>query len=153
MQNLQNLLSQLESKIYLHQKVNTLVSNSTVGWQIEHSLKTLFLVVAAVKSSNPKEYQWKFNRTKLFISILGKIPRGKVRAPKLVVPDENITEESLKNSLEKVKTALQEWESFDKDAFFPHPFFGKLNKKSTEWFLNLHTKHHIKIINDICKND
>lgn len=151
MENLQNLLSQLESKISLHEKTNPSVSNATVGWQIEHSLKTIFLVVDSVKNSNPKEYQWKFNRTKLIIFILGKIPRGKVRAPKLVVPNENITEESLKDSFEKVKKALQEWDSFDKNAFFPHPFFGKLNKKSTEWFLKLHTNHHLKIVNDICK--
>lgn len=150
MQNLQNLLSQLESKIFLHEKTNPLVSNSTIGWQIEHSLKTIYLVVESVKNSNPKEYKWKFNRTKLIISILGKIPRGKVRAPKLVVPDENITEESLKRSFEKVKKVLQEWESFDKSAFFLHPFFGKLNKKPTEWFLKLHTNHHLKIVNDIC---
>ena len=151
MENLQKLLSQLESKISLQEKTNPSVSNATVGWQIEHSLKTIFLVVDSVKNSNPKEYQWKFNRTKLIISILGKIPRGKVRAPKLVVPDENITEESLKDSFEKIKKALKEWDSFDKNAFFPHPFFGKLNKKSTEWFLKLHTSHHLKSVNDICR--
>ncbi|MFY7739113.1 MAG: DUF1569 domain-containing protein [Flavobacterium sp.] len=151
MQNLQKLISQLESKIPFREKTNSSVSNSNVGWQIEHSLKTIYQITLAVKNSNPQEYQWKFNKSKLFISILGFIPRGKAKAPKVVLPDENITEESLLSNLQKVKSALQEWDSFDKNAYFPHPFFGNLNKKSTEWFLNLHTNHHLKIINDICK--
>jgi hypothetical protein len=151
MQNLQNLISQLESKIPFHEKTKSSVSNSTVGWQIEHSLKTIYQITSVVKNSNPQEYRWKFNKSKLFISILGFIPRGKAKAPKVVLPDENISEESLLLSLQKVKSALQEWDSFDKNVYFPHPFFGNLNKKSTEWFLNLHTNHHLKIVNDICK--
>lgn len=150
MQKLQNLISQLETKIPFHQNTNPTVSKSTVGWQIEHSLKTIYQITSVVKNSNPQEYQRKFNKSKLFISVLGFIPRGKAKAPKVVLPDENISEESLVLSLQKVKAALQEWDSFDKNAYFPHPYFGKLNKKSTEWFLNLHTNHHLKIVNDIC---
>ncbi|MCZ8197199.1 MAG: DUF1569 domain-containing protein [Flavobacterium sp.] len=150
MQNLQNLISQLESKIPFYEKANSSISNSTVGWQIEHSLKTIYQIVLAVKNSNPQEYRWKLNKSKLFISILGFIPRGKAKAPKVVLPDENITKESLLSSLQKVKSVLQEWDSFDKNCYFPHPYFGNLNKKSTEWFLKLHTNHHLKIVNDIC---
>jgi hypothetical protein len=153
MQNLEKLLFQLESKIPFHEKTNSSVSNATVGWQIEHSLKTIYQISLAVKNSNPQEYQWKFNKSKLFISVLGFIPRGKAKAPKVVLPDENISEESLLLSLQKVKSALQEWDSFDKNTYFPHPFFGNLNKKSTMWFLKLHTNHHLKIVIDICKND
>ena len=152
MQNLQNLLYQLESKIPFYEKTNPSVSNATVGWQIEHSLKTIYQIVLAVKNSNPQEYHWKFNKSKLFISILGFIPRGKAKAPKVVQPDDTISEESLLLSLHNVKAILEEWKSFNQNAYFQHPFFGNLNKKSTEWFLNLHTKHHLKIINDICKN-
>lgn len=150
MQNLKKILLQLESKIPFYEKTNPSVSNSTVGWQIEHSLKTITQIVLAIKNSNPQEYQWKFNKSKLVITILGFIPRGKAKAPKGVLPDENISEESLVKSLQNVKAILEEWKSCDKNAYFNHPFFGNLNKKSTEWFLKLHTKHHLKIINDIC---
>ena len=151
MQKLHNLVSQLESKITFYENSNPLVSNSTIGWQIEHSLKTIYQIIQVVKNSNPEDYQWKFNKNKLLVSTIGFIPRGKAKAPKVVQPDDTISEELLLSSLQKVKSALQEWDSFDKNAHFPHPYFGKLNKKSTEWFLNLHTKHHLKIINDICK--
>jgi len=68
------------------------------------------------------------------VSTVGFIPRGKAKAPKIVVPDGNITEDSLKNSLQKVKKSLQEWESFDNNAHFPHPYFGKLNKNQPNGF-------------------
>jgi hypothetical protein len=149
MQKLKNLVSQLESKIPFYEKSNPLVSNSTIGWQIEHSLKTIYQILQVVKNSNPEDYQWEFNKNKVLISIIGFIPRGKAKAPKVVQPDDTISEELLLSSLQKVKSAFQEWNSLHKNAHFPHPYFGKLNKKSTEWFLNLHTKHHLKIINDI----
>lgn len=151
MEKLQNLLSQLESKIPFYEKSNPLVSNVTIGWQIEHSLKTIYQIIQFVKNSNPEDYQWKLNRNKLLVLIIGFIPRGKAKAPKVVQPDVTISKELLLSSLQKVKSAVQEWDSFDKNAHFPHPYFGKLNKKSTEWFLNLHTKHHLKIIDDIYK--
>lgn len=151
MKELYQLISQLESKIPFHEKTNPTVSSSTVGWQIEHSLKTIYQIALAIKNSNPQEYQWKFNKSKLFISIIGFIPRGKAKAPKVVLPDETISEKSLINSLQNVKAILEEWKSFDKNAYFKHPFFGNLNKKSTMWFLKLHTNHHLKIVNDICK--
>lgn len=151
MKELNQLISSLESKVKLHQKINASVSNSTVGWQIEHSLITIYKVVNVLKNSNPNDYKWKFNKYKLLITLLGFFPRGKAKAPKIVLPDENITEETLNNSLEKVKKALYDWDALNKNAHFPHPFFGNLNKKSTMWFLNMHTNHHLKIINDICK--
>ena len=153
MQKLNALLLELELKIPLFEKRNILVSNSTVGWQIEHSLKTIYQIIQVIKYSNPDEYRWKFNKNKLFISIIGFIPRGKAKAPKVVIPDDIITEELLYNSLQNVKNALQEWEFFNKNAHFQHPYFGKLNKKSTEWFLKLHTSHHLKIVKDICKKN
>lgn len=152
MQNLQNLISQLESKISQFETTNLAVSGGSVGWHIEHSLKTIDQIVTACKNSNPSDYQWHFNFKRfLIMSIAKKIPRGKARAPKIVRPEGDISLETLVLSMEKVKENLKNWESLDKNAHFPHPFFGVLNKKETENFLVLHTKHHLMIINDILK--
>ena len=152
MQNLQNLISQLESKISQFETSNLTVSNGSVGWHIEHSLKTIDQIVTACKNSNPANYQWHFNFKRfLIMSIAKKIPRGKARAPKIVRPEGDISIESLTLSLAKVNENLMNWESLDKNAHFPHPFFGVLNKKETENFLVLHTKHHLMIIKDILK--
>lgn len=154
MKQLNHLISQLESKITDFQTTNVAVSQSTVGWQIEHSLKTIDQIVLAMKNSEPKNYQWKFNFKRfLILNVLRKIPRGKARAPKIVRPEGKITTSLLENSFKKVKETILTWQNLDKNANFIHPFFGNLNKKATEHFLELHTKHHLKIINDILKKE
>ena len=153
MQNLDNLINQLESKITHFKTINNTVSNVSVGWQIAHSLKTIDQIVTACKNSNPSEYQWHFNFKRfLFLSIAKKFPRGKARAPKIVRPEGNINQETLTASVSKVRENLIGWKDLDKNANFPHPFFGILNKKETEKFLELHTKHHLMIITDILKS-
>ncbi len=151
MQQLQKIIDQLESSVSFYQKTNSTVSNSTVGWQIEHSIKTIYQIVKTLKNSNPELYKWKFNKNRLFISIINFIPRGKAKAPKVVLPDENITIENIKINITKVKEIIQDWENINQNSYFSHPYFGDLNKKQTEWFLVLHTNHHLKIIKDICK--
>ena len=153
MQNLDLLVSQLESKITQFETSNLTVSNGSVGWHIEHSLKTIDQIVTACKNSNPANYQWHFNFKRfLIMSIAKKIPRGKARAPKIVRPEGDINQETLAVSVSKVRENLIGWKALDKNANFPHPFFGILNKKETEKFLVLHTKHHKMIIDDILKS-
>lgn len=152
MQNLHHLINQLESKISQFETTNLLVSSGSVGWHIEHSLKTIDQIVTACRNSEPSKYQWHFNFKRfLIMSIAKKIPRGKARAPKIVRPEGDINQETLALSLSKVKENLVNWENLEKNAHFAHPFFGILNKKETEIFLVLHTKHHEMIINDILK--
>lgn len=153
MQNLHHLINQLESKISQFETTNLVVSNGSVGWHIEHSLKTIDQIVSACKNSEPSKYQWHFNFKRfLIMSIAKKIPRGKARAPKIVRPEGDINQETLALSLSKVKENLVNWENLEKNAHFPHPFFGVLNKKETENFLVLHTKHHLMIVKDILKS-
>ena len=153
MQNLQNLISQLESKITAFETTNLTVSGGSVGWHIEHSLKTIDQIVTACKNSNPSDYQWHFNFKRFLILIVAKkIPIGKAKAPKIVRPEGEINRDTLAVSVTKVRENLIGWKALDKNANFPHPFFGILNKKETEKFLVLHTKHHKMIIDDILKS-
>lgn len=152
MQELHKLLNQLESDISSFDKVNLAVSSGSVGWHIEHSLKTIDQIVTACKNSNPSNYQWRFNFNRfLILTLAKKIPRGKAKAPKIVRPEGEISLETLDMSLSKVKENLMDWKDLDKNTHFPHPFFGILNKKETANFLALHTKHHLMIIDDILK--
>lgn len=150
MQELNKLIDQLQSDIASFDKVNLAVSSGSVGWHIAHSLKTIDQIVIACKNSNPTEYQWHFNFKRfLFLSIAKKFPRGKAKAPKIVRPEGDISFESLTLSIENVIENLRNWDSLDKNVHFPHPYFGVLNKKETENFLVLHTKHHLMIIKAI----
>ena len=152
MNTINPILAILSSKINDLDRKNTNVSKSSVGWQIEHSLKTIDLIITACKKSDPSTYQWKFKLNRfLILDVLQKIPRGKAKAPKVVQPEVEITRESLRLHMEKVHQNLENWEKLDRNVYFSHPYFGNLNKKATEKFLALHTNHHLKIIDEICR--
>jgi hypothetical protein len=151
MKSLPPILANLHSKLDDFEQLNTTISKSSVGWHIAHSLKTIDLIVIACKNSNPSKYQWKFKLNRfLILDVIQKIPRGKARAPKVVQPEGEISKETLQLHLEKAQQNLENWGDLNKNCYFTHPFFCNLNKKATEKFLVLHTKHHLQIIEDIC---
>jgi len=149
MKKLNSLITQLESHIPNYEKTNPIVSQSTIGWQIDHSLLVINGVIAELKNSNPENYKWKFNKIRLMIQITNTIPRGKIRVPKAVKPIDVATIEDLKAKLELAKKNLAQMETLPAKSYFTHLFFGDLKLKTTIWFLKLHTKHHLKIIEDI----
>lgn len=149
MRKLQTHLNELESHIPDFEKTNPVVSQATIGWQIHHSLLVINAVVDELKNSNPENYNWKFSKMRLFIQIVNTIPRGKVSVPKSVKPLDVATIEELKTKLELAKKNIADLSTLTAKSYFTHPFFGDLNLKSAIWFLKLHTKHHLKIIEDI----
>lgn len=151
MKQLHKLLNQLESSIPDYKKTNASVSQSTIGWQIDHSLLVVLGVINELKKSNPENYKWKFNKTRLLLQIINKIPRGKAKVPQSVNPLDSTTQEGLRLKMELAKKQLVELEKLPAHSYFTHPIFGDLKLKSTLWFLKLHTQHHLKIILDIQK--
>ncbi len=149
MKKLHLLLEELETKIKFRDTENLSVSKSNVSWQIDHTLKVLNLIIETLKNSNPKEYKWKFNFLKSLVFITGVIPRGKGKAPKSVQSFDEITLDDLHVQLKKAKVSVSLLNHLNDNCNFIHPYFGVLNLKETEKFLVIHTKHHIKIINDI----
>jgi hypothetical protein len=151
MNPLHKLLLQLENHIPNLDKTNSKISSSSIGWQIDHCLLVINGIIDQLEVSNPTEFQSKFNFPKFMVFTMGKIPRGKARAPKTVNPTEKATVIELQTKIELAKKNILKLTSFSENLFFKHPFFGDLNKKQTEKFLAIHTKHHLKIIQDILK--
>ena len=149
--NLAALLDQLENHIPCSESMNFSVSQSSVGWQMEHSLLTINGIITAIQNSNPKDYSSKFSLMKWIILVTKKIPRGKAKAPKVVVPKDTITKADLEQHLAKARDAIKAMEFVPKNHFFKNPYFGNLKKKQTIRFLEIHTQHHLKIIDDIVK--
>ena len=103
MNSLNNLLLQLENHIPNFEKTNSKISNSTIGWQIDHCLLVINGVMSQIEISNPTEFQSKFNFNRFMVFTTGKIPRGKIRAPKVVTPFDVATAEELKSKIKKCK--------------------------------------------------
>ncbi len=144
------LLQELETKIPLQDVLQTSVSASSVGWHIEHILLTINKITEAVKTSNADNYKFVFKPLKYIVYLTGKIPRGRAKNPKVVEPD-FFDESTLKSHLQKTKTSILELANIEKNKYFKHPFFGNLKLNETIRFLEIHTNHHLKIINDIQK--
>ena len=88
----------------------------------------------------------------MVVLLTKKIPRGKAKSPKVVLPQENISNESLVRHLLLTKDSIMNLESLSKDKYFTHPYFGDLKLNQTIRFLEIHTQHHLEIIEDIISN-
>jgi len=150
MQKLQKYLAELETKIPNLEDYNPTVSKSNVGWHIEHSLLTIERIIEAVEKSNPADYTWSFKLSRIVVFTMNKIPRGRAKAPKVVVP-KTYDEQTLLEHLKIVTLKIQGLEKMSSDKYFDHPYFGNLRLNKTIKFLEIHTKHHLEIINDILK--
>ncbi|MEK7226457.1 MAG: hypothetical protein AAB221_12365, partial [Bacteroidota bacterium] len=60
-----------------------------------------------------------------------------------------INNNSIAPLLLKAKQKAESFEKLSKDKFFTHPVFGDLRVKQARRIIAIHTRHHIKIINDI----
>lgn len=146
------LLNQLESKAASFETINPSISTAAVGWHIEHILLTIDGITLAVSKANATDYKWTFNFIRTVVMTTKKIPRGKAKAPQVVKPTGDINKESLTYHLIKTREKIAQLNTFPKGNFFEHPFFGKLKLNQTVRFLEIHTNHHLAIINDILKN-
>ena len=152
MEELKKIIQELELKTPNHELLNPLVSKSSIGWHIEHSLLVMNITIESIQKSNPENYKKTFNFKRILVFALNKIPRGKVRAPKAVQPQEYITTETLKEHLEKSRYNIKKLMNLDPNHYFEHPFLGHLKLKPTIRFIILHTQHHINIIKDIIES-
>jgi hypothetical protein len=125
------------------------ISKRGIDWHLDHCLRILVNVSDLLKKSDPKDYKWKFNLTRLYIFAKGSIPRGKARAPKAVNNKETINREELELLLNEAKSKIVGLESLPVNANFKHPYFGYINRDKTFKFLSLHTEHHYKIMKEI----
>lgn len=150
--NLNLLQAQLnEMKQYISEKdvKSPSVSSAPVDWHLSHSLKVINNIITSLESSDPKDFKKEFSFWKIFIFLTRKIPRGKARSPKVVLPPEEITEEHLEKEWTRAKQNVGLINSFPKKAHFKHPYFKHLDRDQSKTFLEIHTEHHLKIVRDI----
>lgn len=152
MHDLGKLLNQLEINIPFCKTINKEISQVNVAWHIEHSLLTLNGITDVLIDSNPNDYKWKFNFIRIVVLTIKKFPRGRAKSPEVVRPKLNVNNISLLNHLSVTRTKIKELDFLSKDKYFEHPYCGKLKLKQAINFLEIHTKHHLEIIEDIIKH-
>ena len=151
MKNLDAIVPDLATYFPNYNQSNKAISEASVGWHIAHCLLVIKQVTATVAQSEPSLFKSKFNLSRFCVFLLNTIPRGKAKAPKVVIPADNITLDALQASLTNTYQAIAYLKDCQEKQYFMHPFFGQLNKKQTIQFLAIHTAHHLKIIRDIVR--
>ncbi len=149
MNNLDKFIDQLEQNIPFYETRNKEVSQSDVAWHIEHSLLTISGITDALIKSDPREYKWSFNFIRMVVMTTKKIPRGRAKAPKVVQPKGDLTPAGLQKHISETRNKIKALEGLSKDKYFEHPFFGNLKLGQALSVLEIHTKHHLGIIEDI----
>ena len=150
---LQQELEKLKSNLSEINNFAPSVSKQNVGWHIYHALMVMSGICSLIENSNPIEYKPKFSILKWGILTTGIIPRGKAKAPKLVVPPETFNVSDLEILISRVELQIKDLENRAENQFYRHHMFGDLNKKQTIKFIGIHTRHHLKIIRDIIKGN
>lgn len=145
------ILDELKTYLLHAEKSNPKISQKDVAWHIDHSLKVINTISSAIIGSNPKDYEKKFKWIKWYFFTFKIIPRGKVKAPEIVIEKNPIPMEALENQFTLARTNIAQLQKIDSNHFFVHPLLGKLNVNETLKFLPVHTQHHFKIIKDIVK--
>lgn len=147
--NLNRLLADFERKIPRRDLRHEPVSQASVGWHLDHSLRVIIAVIDALAAPSPEPYRWRFNGVRLYVLLLGHIPRGSARTPEAVLPTNDLTEASLQQRLDHARQKLALLRDIPAEAHWPHPYLGALNARMTRRFLYVHTRHHQKIVRDI----
>lgn len=148
---IKKLLLEIEKSIPFKDNINAKISKSTIGWQLDHALKVINNICVILAKKHSKKYKKDFNLLRSVLFTFGFIPRGKAKAPKFVNSKEAISTETLYEQLNTAKNHIENIQYLDNDAYFIHHAFGTLSKKKTIRFLEIHTKHHLKIVRDILK--
>ena len=149
--DLKFVIQDLEKFIDIHTEINTDISGSTIGWQIDHTLKVITNITFALKNSDPSAFKSNFNFKRSLIFWRGSIPRGIAKAPKSVQTDGTIAIDDLKTATKNAFISADILNDLHPKSNFKHPYFGILNLKQSIKFLEIHSVHHLKIIQDILK--
>ncbi|GAC1419093.1 MAG: hypothetical protein NVS9B7_18270 [Flavisolibacter sp.] len=151
MKTLSDLIEELEKKIPDAGKTKYAISSSSVGWHVQHSLLVINVIIEAVKRSDPTLFKPRFHFLRNLIFIIGRIPRGKIKAPVSVQPLGEFDPLKIKSDFTTTKANVLQLGKLPKNSFFKHPYFQDLNVRQTFIFLKIHTQHHLHILNDILK--
>jgi hypothetical protein len=151
MNELKEYVKRLESYIPQRELQAGTVSAASVGWHIEHALLAMQKMAGALTGSDPADYKWKFNFPRMMVLSMGKIPRGRGKAPGRTMPLAEHDEAHLRQRVVETLAMLPALSGLTAKHHFVHPVFGDLNLKQGLKTMAIHTRHHLSIIEDIVK--
>ncbi len=125
------------------------VSAWSVGQHIEHSSKAVIYITGALRESQPPAPPAKWSLIRWIVLTTGYIPRGRAKAPAAVTPDGQPSEADLLALLARMEEGVAATRQLDPGAWFAHFALGIFRRDQALRFIDVHTRHHLKIMRDI----
>lgn len=124
------------------------VSDWSVGMQIEHCCLCTTLICRSLGVSQaPKPAS--FNPLRNLLLTTARIPRGKANASEVTLPKTGPSTATLHDVIDEAAAALQAALLLPANRWFDHPLLGAMTKSQALRVVQIHNRHHLKIINDI----
>lgn len=146
---LMNDIRALENLMPYAEEQNEAISSKDIAWHIDHCCRVILNVATSLEKSKPEKYIQNVSPAIAALFNVGVIPRGTAQAPPSLMAEGNITGDELQRQLKRAKNCSEQMEKLSTTHHFIHPYFGMLNLEMSSQFLDIHTKHHLKIMEDI----
>jgi hypothetical protein len=130
------------------------------GWSILEHLDHLTIVNAAILGrinallAEPAAPSGGINEIGVKIFAAGEIPRGMGKSPEFALP-KTASSEAVHGRAKEATAAMRKFEirlsEIEKSqGRAPHPVIGSLTPLEWLRFMEIHTRHHLKIVREIC---
>jgi len=148
-------LGELETGIADYDSMAIYVSSWSVGDHLEHLFRAHLAILQRIESHMNKKAEQGKRLTLMgrILLLFGRFPKGSKNAPTLTAP-KGCSESELREHLEKLRHIVDKLqqripELNDSQYAFPHPAFGLFTIKQWLRLIEVHTRHHQRIIKAI----
>lgn len=123
-----------------------------MGEHVDHICNVIISIDLKLRGSDPHINQESFSFAKLYVLWSGCIPRGRGKSPAEVFPNRVIESEALAEKINLTVKTRDGMTDLHDGQWIIHPIFGILKCKNAIKFMDIHSRHHVKIIDDIINN-
>jgi hypothetical protein len=129
--------------------ITSRISRWSVGQHIHHCSLVMVGVAEAVKRKRTPRPRWTPNLLRTMVLVSGRIPRGRAQAPREARPAPGLDEAGLASALSDANGTVRGLRDAPADAWFRHFALGVIRMRSVPRFLEVHNRHHLRIMGDI----
>jgi hypothetical protein len=125
------------------------VSDWSVGMHIQHCGLVMVGICRALSQAELPPPKAGFNLLRPIVLLTGRVPRGRAQSPEEVVPSSDMSDKDLGRLIQLAERMMEKGRGLDPGAWYRHFAFGILKRDAALRVLEVHNRHHLRIIRDI----
>ena len=125
------------------------VSGWSVGMHIHHCELVMIGICRSMARSTLPPPRTGFNLLRSIVLLTGRIPRGRAQSPEEAVPTPDVPGTDLEKALDLAERMMDKTRKRKPDVWYRHFAFGVLRRDAALRVLEIHNRHHLRIIRDI----